>query len=241
MTVREIACYPPPVSGVGAGKLIEHRGKGNPQTMAVVTLGIAGGTGSGKTTVARAIVAKVGADRVAYLDQDAYYHDLSHLAHEDRRQVNFDHPAAFDNALLCDHVRRLQRGEEIPKPIYSYKESVRLAESIPVRPADLIVIEGILALENDELRSLMDVRIFVDTDDDVRLMRRLRRDISERGRTLEHVLGQYEATVRPMHMAFVVPSRRHADVVIPRGGRNVVAIDMVADALSRRLSSTVGA
>ena len=206
--------------------------------MAVVTLGIAGGTGSGKTTVAREIVARVGSDRVAYLDHDAYYHDLGHLAYEDRRQVNFDHPAAFDTALLCEHVRRLQSGFDVPKPVYSYKESLRLAETVTVRPADLIVIEGILALENDELRDLMDVRIFVDTDDDVRLMRRLRRDILDRGRTLEHVLGQYEATVRPMHMAFVVPSRRHADVVIPRGGRNIVAIEMVADALTRRLTAT---
>lgn len=205
--------------------------------MAVVTLGIAGGTGSGKTTVAREIVARVGADRVAYLDQDAYYHDLSHLALEDRRQVNFDHPAAFDNELLCDHVRLLKRGQEVSKPVYSYKESVRLPETIPVRPAQLIVIEGILALENEALRELMDVRLFVDTDDDVRLMRRLRRDIAERGRSVEHVLGQYEATVRPMHMAFVMPSRRHADVVIPRGGRNLVAIEMVADALNRRLAA----
>lgn len=205
--------------------------------MAVVTLGIAGGTGSGKTTVAREIVARVGADRVAYLDQDAYYHDLGHLSLEDRRQVNFDHPAAFDNDLLCAHIAALKHGREVQKPVYSYKESVRLEETIPVKPAKLIVVEGILALENDKLRDLMDVRIFVDTDDDVRLMRRLRRDIAERGRSLDHVLGQYEATVRPMHMAFVLPSRRHADVVIPRGGRNIVAIEMVADALNRRLAA----
>lgn len=205
--------------------------------MAVVTLGIAGGTGSGKTTVAREIVARIGGDRVAYLDQDAYYHDLSHLSIEDRRQVNFDHPAAFDNDLLCSHIAALKVGREVQKPVYSYRDSVRLPETIPVRPAQLIVIEGILALENERLRELMDVRIFVDTDDDVRLMRRLRRDIAERGRSLEHVLGQYEATVRPMHMAFVMPSRRHADVVIPRGGRNLVAIEMVADALNRRLAA----
>ena len=205
--------------------------------MAVVTLGIAGGTGSGKTTVAREIVARVGADRVAYLDQDAYYHDLGHLSLEDRRQVNFDHPAAFDNDLICEHVRLLKQGQEVAKPIYSYKESVRMPETTTVRPAQLIVIEGILVMENERLRELMDVRIFVDTDDDVRLMRRLRRDIAERGRTVEHVLGQYESTVRPMHMAFVMPSRRHADVVIPRGGRNLVAIEMVADALNRRLAA----
>ncbi|MFN3202171.1 MAG: uridine kinase [Bradymonadia bacterium] len=203
---------------------------------AVVTLGIAGGTGSGKTTVARRIVDEIGHSRVAYLDQDAYYKDLSHLALEDRREVNFDHPDAFDNALLGEHVRALKKGLAVEKPVYSYTESVRTGESHPVAPAALIIIEGILVLENAELRNLMDVKIFVDTEDDVRLMRRLRRDTMERGRSMEHVLGQYEATVRPMHLAFVLPSRRHADVVIPRGGRNEVAIGMVADALHRRLA-----
>jgi len=205
--------------------------------MAFVALGIAGGTGSGKTTVAREIVARIGAERVAYLDQDAYYRDLGHLSLEARREVNFDHPDAFDNALLVAHVRALKAGRAVAKPVYSYTESVRLPETEPIGPAQLIVVEGILILENAELRDELDVRLFVDTEDDVRLMRRLRRDISERGRTLEHVLGQYEATVRPMHLTFVLPSRRHADVVIPRGGRNRVAIDMVADALQRRLSS----
>ena len=203
--------------------------------MAVVTLGSAGGTGSGKTTVAREIVSRVGGDRVAYLDHDSYYHDLAHLPLEDRRQVNFDHPAAFDTALLCAQIIDLKAGLPVNKPVYSYKESARMAEVVPVKPAQLIVIEGILALENDALRALMDVRIYVDTDDDIRLMRRLRRDIADRGRTAEQVLGQYEATVRPMHIAFVLPSRRHADVIIPRGGRNLVAIEMVADALVRRL------
>lgn len=205
--------------------------------MAVVTLGIAGGTGSGKTTVARRIVTEIGQGRVSYLDQDAYYKDLSHLSHEDRRMVNFDHPDAFDTTLLCEHVRALKAGQGVNKPVYSYKESVRTEQSVPVAPAALIIIEGILVLENAELRNLMDVKIFVDTEDDVRLMRRLRRDTMERGRSMENVLGQYEATVRPMHLAFVLPSRRHADVIIPRGGRNEVAIGMVADALHRRLSA----
>lgn len=205
--------------------------------MAVVTLGIAGGTGSGKTTVARRIVEEIGQGRVSYLDQDAYYKDLSHLSIEDRRQVNFDHPDAFDSALLSEHIRALKAGDPVDKPVYSYTESVRSGEAVPVAPAALIIVEGILVLENAELRSLMDVKIFVDTEDDIRLMRRLRRDTKERGRSMEHVLGQYEATVRPMHLAFVLPSRRHADVVIPRGGRNEVAINMVADALLRRLSA----
>lgn len=204
--------------------------------MAVVTLGIAGGTGSGKTTVARAIVERIGAERVAYLEQDSYYRDLSHLTLEERRQVNFDHPDAFDTPLLCEHVRQLQAGRPVQRPVYSYTESVRLPRTVAVEPRELIIVEGILVLENRELRNLFDVKIFVDTDDDVRLLRRLRRDLELRGRSIEHVLGQYEATVRPMHLAFVMPSKRHADVVIPRGGRNVVAIEMVADALNRRLA-----
>jgi uridine kinase len=203
--------------------------------MSTLVLGIAGGTGSGKTTVARAIVEGVGAERVAYLEHDAYYRDLSHMTIEERRQVNFDHPDAFDSELLCQHIEELQAGRAVEQPVYSYTESVRLPEVTPITPQPLIIVEGILVLENTRLRSLMDVCIFVDTDDDIRLLRRVRRDTHERGRSLESVLGQYEATVRPMHLAFVHPSRRHADVIIPRGGRNRVAIEMVADALRRRL------
>lgn len=205
--------------------------------MDIVVLGIAGGTGSGKTTVARSIVERVGRDRVAYLEHDCYYRDLRHLDLESRRQVNFDHPDAFDTDLLVEHVRALRAGKPVEQPIYSYTESVRADETQTVHPCPLVIVEGILVLENAALREQMDVKIFVDTDDDIRLMRRLRRDTRERGRTLEHVLGQYEATVRPMHLTFVHPSRRHADVVIPRGGRNHVAIAMVADALRRRLEA----
>lgn len=205
--------------------------------MSTVVLGIAGGTGSGKTTVARAIVERVGRDRVAFLDHDSYYRDLGHLPPEDRRQINFDHPSAYETELLVEHVRALQAGITVDKPVYSYKESVRLEETVRVESRPLVVVEGILVLESVPLRTLMDVKIFVDTDDDVRLMRRLRRDIRERGRSLDHVLGQYEATVRPMHLTFVTPTRRHADVVIPRGGRNRVAIEMVADGLRRRLAA----
>lgn len=205
--------------------------------MDIVVLGIAGGTGSGKTTVARSIVERVGRDRVAYLEHDCYYRDLRHLDFEARRQVNFDHPDAFETDLLVEHVRALRAGRSVEQPIYSYTESVRADETQTVHPCPLVIVEGILVLENAALREQMDVKIFVDTDDDIRLMRRLRRDTRERGRTLEHVLGQYEATVRPMHLTFVHPSRRHADVVIPRGGRNHVAIAMVADALRRRLEA----
>lgn len=200
-----------------------------------VVLGIAGGTGSGKTTVARAIVDRVGRKRVAYLEHDSYYRDLSHLELDARRQVNFDHPDAFDTDLLVEHIEQLKAGESVRQPVYSYTESVRQGETRTVLPRPLVIVEGILVLENARLRDLMDVKIFVDTDDDIRLMRRLRRDTKERGRTVEHVLGQYEATVRPMHLTFVHPSRRHADVVIPRGGRNQVAIAMVADGLRRQL------
>lgn len=206
--------------------------------MRSVVLGIAGGTGSGKTTVARSIIDRIGQTRVAYLEHDSYYHDLSHLPPAERRRVNFDHPDAFDTELMIDHVRRLQDGVSVQKPVYSYTESVRTEMTERVDPRPLIVIEGILALENAALRALMDVKIFVDTDDDIRLMRRLRRDTVQRGRSMAHVLTQYESTVRPMHLAFVMPSRRQADVVIPRGGHNRVAIEMVADALVRRLSNS---
>jgi len=203
--------------------------------MSAVVLGIAGGTGSGKTTVARAIVERVGPKRVAYLDHASYYRDLSHLGRDARRQVNFDHPSAYETELLVEHVRALRSGQPVEKPVYSYTDSVRLTETARVDSRPLVVVEGILVLENEALRGLLDVKIYVDTDDDVRLMRRVRRDMRERGRTLNHVLGQYEATVRPMHLTFVMPTRRHADVVLPRGGENKVAIEMVADGLRRRL------
>ena len=203
--------------------------------MKCVVLGIAGGTGSGKTTVARAIVEQIGADQIAYLEHDSYYRDLEHMSSEDRRRVNFDHPDAFETSLLVDHVRTLMSGQSVEQPVYSYESSVRTGETITVAPKSLIVIEGILVLENHALQSLMDIKIFVDTDDDIRLLRRVRRDTEERGRSLEGILGQYESTVRPMHLAFVSPSRRHADVIIPNGGRNHVAISMVADGLRRRL------
>ncbi len=203
--------------------------------MKCVVLGIAGGTGSGKTTVARAIVEQIGSEQIAYLEHDSYYRDLAHMSMEDRRRVNFDHPDAFETSLLVDHVKTLISGQSVNQPIYSYESSVRTGEVITVAPKPLIVIEGILVLENHALQSLMDIKIFVDTDDDIRLLRRVRRDTEERGRSLEGILGQYEATVRPMHLAFVSPSRRHADVIIPNGGRNHVAISMVADGLRRRL------
>lgn len=203
-------------------------------------LGIAGGTGSGKTTVARSLIELVGPEHIAYLEHDNYYRDLSHLSLEERAQVNFDHPDAFDTPLMIEHIKALKSGEVINKPIYSYKNHERTSEVIPVHPQPLVIIEGILVLENPALRSLMDIKLFVDTEDDVRLVRRLRRDIAERGRSLERVLGQYEATVRPMHLTFVLPSRRYADVIVPRGGGNRVAIQMVADGVTRQLQGEGG-
>ena len=203
-------------------------------------LGIAGGTGSGKTTVARSLIELIGPENIAYLEHDNYYRDLSHLSFEERAQVNFDHPDSFDTEFMIEHIKSLKQGKAVDKPVYSYKNHERTEEVIPVYPHPLIIVEGILVLENPALRSLMDIKLFVDTEDDVRLVRRLRRDIAERGRSLERVLGQYEATVRPMHLTFVLPSRRYADVIIPRGGGNRVAIQMVADGITRQLQGEGG-
>ena len=203
--------------------------------MTPIIIGIAGGSGSGKTTVARSLIDLIGPERIAYLEHDNYYRDLSHLSVEERAVVNFDHPDSFETSLMVEHIKALKAGETINKPVYSYKQHARTEEVIPVVSQPLIIVEGILVLENPDLRSIMDVKIFVDTEDDVRLVRRLRRDIAERGRSLEHVLSQYEATVRPMHLTFVLPSRRYADVIVPRGGGNTVAIQMVADGVMRRL------
>ena len=203
--------------------------------MTPIIIGIAGGSGSGKTTVARSLIDLIGPERIAYLEHDNYYRDLSHLSVEERAVVNFDHPDSFETSLMVEHIKALKAGETINKPVYSYQHHARTKEMIPVVSRPLIIVEGILVLENPDLRSIMDVKIFVDTEDDVRLVRRLRRDIAERGRSLEHVLSQYEATVRPMHLTFVLPSRRYADVIVPRGGGNTVAIQMVADGVMRRL------
>ncbi|MCK6510167.1 uridine kinase [Myxococcota bacterium] len=198
-------------------------------------IGIAGGTGSGKTTVARRIAEIFRVEEVLLLDQDAYYKDLSHLSFEERKRVNFDHPDAFDTDLLVEHLRALRKRLPIQKPVYSYKEHRRKEETVRISPAHIILLEGILVLEMEPLRELMDMKIFVDTDDDIRLIRRLTRDIKERGRDLEQSIIQYEQTVRPMHLAFVVPSKRYADVVIPHGGENRVAIQMIEATLRERL------
>jgi uridine kinase len=201
---------------------------------APLVLGIAGGTASGKTTVARKIH-EAFASRVAFIDQDSYYRPLDHLSLEQRREVNFDHPDAFDSDLLVEHVKSLKAGKAIEKPHYDFVTSTRQQRTATVSPADLILIEGILVLHMEQLRREMDVRIFVETEDDVRIIRRLTRDIKERGRDFDHVIHQYFQHVRPMHMAFVEPSKRWADIVVPHGGNNEIAIDMLVGAIRARL------
>ena len=192
-----------------------------------VVIGIAGGSGSGKSTVLEQIVRSLGHRRIAVLDHDAYYFDLGHLTHEERVAENFDHPNALETKLLCSHVDTLLDGSPIEKPLYNFDTHLRSAETVTIDPRPLIIVEGILVLAEPSLRERMDIRIFVDADHDVRLMRRIRRDMIERGRTIQSILDQYENTVRPMHLEFVEPSKRQADIIIPRGGKNTVAIEMV--------------
>lgn len=193
----------------------------------VVCLGVAGGTGSGKTTVAETIVARIGSHRIAYLQQDSYYRDLSHLPPEERPNENFDHPEALESELLVSHVRSLKKGQPVEVPVYDFSQHVRSGQTKLVHPRKVILVEGILIFAEKALREEFDIRIFVDTDPDIRFIRRLRRDLAERGRTVESVINQYLATVRPMHLEFVEPSKRWADVIIPEGGFNTVALDMV--------------
>jgi uridine kinase len=190
-------------------------------------LGIAGGSGSGKTTVSHVILDRVGAHHIAFIPHDAYYKDLGHLSLAERAAVNFDHPDSLDTPLLVQHVRALKAGQPVQIPIYDFKTHSRTLQTQPLAPQPVILVEGILIFVEKDLRDLFDVKIYVDTDDDIRLIRRLQRDIAERGRTAESVIQQYLATVRPMHLEFVEPSKRHADVIIPEGGFNEVALDMV--------------
>ena len=192
-----------------------------------VVIGIAGGSGSGKTTVQRRIMDRFGTRRIALLDHDAYYRPLDHLAPEQRARFNFDHPDALETDLMVAHVDRLLAGHAIEKPTYSFETHSRLPATEAIEPRPVVLVEGILVLAEPALRERMDVKLFVDAAPDVRLMRRMERDLHERGRSVESVLEQYRRTVRPMHLEFVEPSKRHADVIIPRGGQNQVAIDMV--------------
>jgi uridine kinase len=192
-----------------------------------ILIGIAGGTGSGKTLVARTIVRELGSSRVAILDQDSYYRDLDDIPVAERDVRNFDHPDAFDNDLLRAHVADLLAGRPVAQPIYDYTRHARLKETSEVGDHAVIVLEGILIFVDEALRDMMDIKVFIDADADVRLMRRIERDIKERGRAIESILRQYQATVRPMHLQFVEPSKRWADVIVPEGGHNKVAIDLI--------------
>ncbi len=192
-----------------------------------LVIGIAGGTGSGKTTVARVILDRVGEDHIAYLPHDAYYKDNSHLPLSERIKINYDHPDSLETSLLIQHIQQLKEGRPIERPVYDFTTHTRTNETVTVLPRPIIMVEGILLFYEPELRKLFDVKIYVDTDPDIRFIRRLRRDITERGRTMESVIDQYLNTVRPMHLEFVEPSKRYADIIIPEGGFNRVALDMV--------------
>jgi uridine kinase len=192
-----------------------------------LVIGIAGGSGSGKTTVAQAILQRVGPDRISFLQHDAYYKDLSGLPLAQRIEVNFDHPNSLDSELLTLHIRDLRDGRSVEVPIYDFSHHSRTTKTYTVQARGVILVEGILIVAEPALRDLFDVKIYVDTDSDLRLIRRLQRDITERGRTTESVIKQYLNTVRPMHLEFVEPSKRYADVIIPEGGFNTAALDMV--------------
>jgi len=200
-------------------------------------IGVAGGTGSGKTTVAGEIVRRVGRRRIVTVNQDRYYHDLAPLDEDQRIHHNFDHPSAIEESLLVEHVRLLKSGRSAPLPIYDFTRHVRTAATEVAEPQPVILIEGILILAIPALRELLDVKIFVDTDADLRFIRRLRRDMDERGRSLESVIEQYLTTVRPMHLEFVENSKRWADVIIPEGGYNTVALDLVISRIVQMLQT----
>lgn len=192
-----------------------------------LVIGIAGGSGSGKTTVAQEILQRVGPDRIAFLQHDSYYKDLSGLPPTQRAEVNFDHPYSLETDLLIEHISVLREGKAVDVPIYDFSTHSRTDQTFTVQPRRVILVEGILIFTEAALREMFDVKIFVDTDSDLRLIRRLERDIAERGRNVQSVIKQYQTTVRPMHMEFVEPSKRYADVIIPEGGFNTAALDMV--------------
>lgn len=202
-------------------------------------IGISGGTGSGKTTVANRILESVSASEVVFIQQDSYYRNLKDLPLDYRQVANFDHPDALDNDLLVSHVRKLRAGEMIELPLYDFRTHMRLNETRRVETKPIVIVEGILIFADSRLLEQMDLKVFVDTPDDIRFIRRLRRDIAERGRTLESVIEQYLETVRPMHMQFVEPSKREADVIIPEGGHNLVSIDLISGKIRERLASTL--
>lgn len=195
--------------------------------MSPIVIGVAGGSGSGKTTVVRRIVDSLGPDQVTVLDHDRYYRDRNDLRLEERAALNYDHPDALETDLMVRHVHELKAGQAVDVPVYDFTRYARLASTESVPPRRAIIVEGILVFVDAALRALMDIKVFVDTDDDTRFIRRLQRDVAQRGRTMESVIDQYQSTVKPMYLEFVEPSKRYADIIVPQGGHNAVAIDML--------------
>ena len=202
-----------------------------------LVVGIAGGSGSGKSTVARRLTEALQGSSVAFIDMDAYYRNFAHLPMEERRRINWDHPDAFDWELLLEQLRALAAGLPIEKPVYDFATHTRAAVALSIAPADVIVLDGILLFTDERVRELCDVKVFVDADADVRVIRRIRRDTRVRGRALEEILDQYLTTVQPMHLQFVEPSKRYADIIVPRGGHNQVAIEMLVAKIRQRLET----
>lgn len=199
-------------------------------------IGICGGTGSGKTTIARAIVESVGAQRIVLIEQDSYYRNLADMPLDERHQANFDHPDSIDSDMLVNHIMRLKQGRSVEMPLYDFVTHTRSDDIEIIEPKPVVIVEGILIFAEPRVLDLLDVRVFVDTPDDVRLMRRLRRDINERGRTFERTLDQYERTIRPMHFEFVEPSKRHADIIIPEGSNNGITTKFLCSMVREKLS-----
>jgi uridine kinase len=202
-------------------------------------IGICGGTGSGKTTVANRILETVSADEVVFIQQDLYYRNLKDMPLDYRNAANFDHPDAVDNELLINHLKKLRMGEPVELPVYDFRTHTRLPDTTRINPRPIVIVEGILIFAEPRLLELMDIKVFVDTPEDIRFIRRLQRDIAERGRTVDSVIEQYLATVRPMHMQFVEASKRHADVIIPEGGHNIVSIDLLSGKIRAQLADAV--
>jgi uridine kinase len=206
--------------------------------MQPVIIGVAGGSGSGKTTVVREIIRNIGKHQVEVIHHDSYYREVSHLSFEERTRINYDHPNSLETPLLVAHLHMLRAGESVQIPVYDFALHDRLPETIEAEPRKVIIVDGLLILWDAELRSMMDIKVFVDTDADLRFIRRLKRDIQERGRTAESVIEQYVDTVRPMHLEFVEPSKRYADVIIPDGGYNLVGVDMLITKIKSVLSGS---
>lgn len=200
-----------------------------------IILGVGGGSGSGKTTVVNKIVEAIGRENILLLEHDSYYRDLSHIPFEERKKQNFDHPSSLETELLIRHLDALKNGYKIDIPVYDFVNHIRSEKTISASPKNIILLDGILIFSEINLRKKMDIKLFVDTDDDVRLLRRLKRDINERGRDFDGVLDQYERYVRPMHLEFVEPSKRYADIIIPLGGENIIALEMVIALINDKL------